>query len=66
MMNRPTCANCGGIVYAKAPAEKLDLCEPCYWKWQDLGKPKRYLPLGEAENKMKLSISTVPHGGRVT
>jgi hypothetical protein len=65
MMNRPTCANCGGIVYAKAPAEKLDLCEPCYWKWQDLGKPKRYLPLGEAEGKVNVSISTLPHRERV-
>jgi hypothetical protein len=48
-------------VYALPPAEKLDLCEPCYWAWQDAEKA-----LGEAKDKMKLSISTVPHEGMVT
>jgi hypothetical protein len=25
-------------VYAISPAPRLDLCEPCYWAWQDDGK----------------------------
>ena len=52
-MKRPKCANCGGVVYAMAPAEKLDLCEPCYWAWQDLGRPKRYLGV-EAKSDVSL------------
>jgi hypothetical protein len=29
---------CGGVVYALPPAPRLDLCEECYWAWQDEGK----------------------------
>ena len=37
---RAVCWNCRKErVYALAPAERLDLCEPCYWAWQDLGSP---------------------------
>lgn len=39
-MERPMCKKCNvERVYAVAPAPRLDLCEPCYWAWQDAGSP---------------------------
>jgi hypothetical protein len=38
-LSRPVCRKCRvERVYALMPAPRLDLCEPCYWAWQDEGK----------------------------
>ena len=53
-LGRPVCRKCRvERVYALMPAPRLDLCEPCYWEWQDEVKAGKEVVRIEHKEKRK-------------
>ena len=49
-------------VYAIAPAPRSDLCEPCYWAWQDAGEREEVTVIKHKEKRRGFRSKWVSRG----
>jgi transposase-like protein len=51
-IKRPLCKKCKkNFVYCDPSAVKGEWCEPCYWEWQDAGKPTHVTRIEHKEKR---------------